>query len=129
MKKRNSLFFVMACACMIVVSCRHHRGNTSIAFSESDHYYSMKARFSDERTRDVEHYMDEMIGDQSNMSFVNSRIDGQIAFNDHTNFYIKKYDGYLQIKLDKDNNSADSYEKVRDMCQGIKRLLANRRRY
>ena len=127
MKKKTLLLFVVIC--MSVAGCRHyHRGNINISFSESDHYYSMKARFSRDRTRDVERYMDKMLGDQSNMSFVNTRVDGTIGLDDHTNFYIKKDAGYLQIKLDKDQNSADSYEKVRDMCQGIKRLLTNEER-
>ena len=52
--------------------------------------------------------MDESIGMKSNMSFINSRIDGQFALNDRTTFYIKKYPGFLQIKLDKDENSYES---------------------
>ena len=80
------------------------------ATQESDHYYSMNADFSKSKTRDVEEYMDNRIGTRSNMSFVNSRIDGTIALDDHTTFYIKKYPGYIEIKLDKDKNSGDAYE-------------------
>ena len=122
MKKQISLFFVMAC--IIVIGCRHNHHNTSITFNENDHYYSMKAWFSTNRARDVEYFMDERIGSQSDMSFVNTRLNGQLSFNDHTSFYIKKYPGYLQIKLNKDRNSDNSYLLIRDMCQGIKSLLA-----
>ena len=57
------------------------------------------------------------------MSFVNSRIDGTIALDDHTTFYIKKYPGKLEIKLNKDENSDEAYERVKSMCNGIKKLL------
>lgn len=121
MKKRVSLFIL---ACLVIASCRHHHGNTSISFSESDHYYSMKALFPKSKIRQVDHFMDRYIGNRSNMSFVNTRIDGQISLDDHTSFYIKKRSGYLFIKLDKDENSEESYKQVREMCQGIKALLA-----
>src|ERR1700704_5353193 len=121
MKKQTSLFFVMAC--MLVIGCRHH-GNTSISFTETKHFYSMEAWFNKSMTSDIEHYMDKRIGSESNMSFVNTRIDGRLSLEDQSTIYIKKYPGYLRIKLDKDENSGDSYERIRDMCEGIKRLLA-----
>ena len=83
----------------------------------------MNAYFNRNRTRDVDEYMDSKIGRRSNMSFVNSRIDGTIALDDHTTFYIKKYPGKLEIKLNKDENSDEAYERVKSMCNGIKKLL------
>ena len=58
------------------------------------------------------------------MSFVNSRIDGTIALDDHTIFYIKKYPGFIEIELDKDKNSDVAYRRIKSMCEGIKRVLA-----
>jgi len=121
MKKLPALFFAMAC--MIFLSCRRHNGNIDISYKESVHYYSMKAYFSKSKTRDVEKYMDDRIGSGSNMSFVNTRIDGQLALDDHTTFYIKKYPGLVEIKLDKDENSAEAYRRVKSMCEGIKTVV------
>ena len=67
--------------------------------------------------------MDTRIGTGSNMSFVNTRIDGQLALDDHTTFYIKKYAGFIQIKLDKDENSDEAYQKIKSMCEGIEKVL------
>jgi hypothetical protein len=89
----------------------------------------MVASFNANRTEAIEDYMDRELGEQSDMSFINTTIDGRIALNDHTSFYIKKYPGYLQIKLDKYENSGDSYRQVRDMCQGIKNILARKADY
>ena len=83
----------------------------------------MNADFSKSKTGAVEEYMDSTIGRRSNMSFVNSRIDGTLALDDHTTFYIKKYPGSIEIKLDKDKNSDEAYWHIKSMCEGIKKLL------
>jgi hypothetical protein len=107
-----------------LASCRwYDNGNTDISYSEGSHYYSMKAHFNKDKTRKVESYMDETIGDR-NMSFINTRVTGQLALDDHTIFYIKKYPGFLEIKLDKRENSYQSYKKIRVMCRGIKEVIS-----
>ena len=121
MKKQTALFF--AFVCFTLISCRHH-ANTSISLRESDHYFSMKAYFSENRTRDVEEYMDDKIGERSNMSFVNTRIDGQLSLDDRTQFYMKKSPGHVEIKLDKNENSNKSYQRIKSMCEGIKEVIA-----
>ena len=98
-------------------------GNINITLSESDQYYSMSARFSKSKTRNVEEYMDRRIGTRSNMSFVNSRINGKLALDDHKTFYIKKYPGLTKIKLDKDENSNEAYHRIKAMCEGIKKVI------
>ena len=123
MKKQTLLFYLL----MLVgfSSCRwHHHGYTDISYNESGHYYSMKAYFNKNKTRKVENYMDERIGDRSKFSFVSTRIDGQIALDDRTTFYIKKYPGQIKIRLNKYENSEASYERVREMCEGIKEILS-----
>lgn len=124
MKKLPALFFC-AIICMITVSsCRHSdNGNISLTLSESGQYYSMNARFSKSKTRDVEEYMDSTIGTKTNMSFVNSGINGKLALDEHTTFYIKKYPGRIKIKLDKDENSYEAYQRIRAMCEGIKKVI------
>ena len=117
------LFLFYALACTTFISCMHHDNDINITYSEFDHYYLMNAHFSKSKTRDVEKYMDGRIGGRSNTSFVNSRIDRNLALNDHTTFYIKKYPGYIEIKLDKNENSYDGYHRIKTMCQGIKKVL------
>jgi hypothetical protein len=83
----------------------------------------MKAHFNKSKTRDVEKYMDDCIGKRSSMSFVNTRIDGQIALEDHTTFYIRKYPGLIEIKLDKNENSDEAYQRIKLMCEGMKEVI------
>jgi hypothetical protein len=96
---KKQIFYVLMFASL--TSCGwYDNGNTDISYSEGSHYYSMKAHFNKNKTRKVESYMDQRIGDLSNMSFVNTRIAGQIALDDHTIFYIK-IPGLLEIKFNK----------------------------
>jgi hypothetical protein len=99
--------------------------NIDITYNNSDRYYSMKAKFSKRKTREVEEYMDSRIGNRTKMSFVNTRIDGTIALDDQTLFYINKSPGILTIKLDKDANSEEAYERIKSMCEGIKPIVTN----
>lgn len=106
------------------ISCGHlDHHNISIHVSESSHDYKFLAHYDKSKTRDVDEYMDDEIGRNSNMSFVNSQIDGKISLDDRTTFYIKKSPGHLQINFDKDENSTASYREIKKMAEGLKEVM------
>ncbi len=123
MKKLRPLFFALTC--ITVISCQPNDDNTSIAYRNTDRYYSMDARFSKSRTREVEEYMDRKIGRRSKISFVKTQLDGDIALDDQSKFYIRKSPGILRIKLDKHKNSEEAYYAIKSMCEGIKLVVTN----
>jgi hypothetical protein len=124
MKKLPVLFLYAIMCIFIPCSCVHNdKGHSSFSVSESDYDYSMTADFSKSKTRTVEEFMDYRIGRKSNMSFVNTRIDGRLALDDHTTFYIRKYPGFVKIKVDKEQNTTEGYQQIKAMCEGIKKLL------
>lgn len=120
MKRKSGVPVVLLCC--LFVSCRYH-GDLSLQYSESHDYYTMNAWFPENRTRAVEEYMNDQIGRRSNTSFTNTRIDGRIALDDHTTFFIEKFPGHLKIELDKRKNSEDSYREIKSLCEGIKETL------
>jgi hypothetical protein len=122
MKKLSIL--ILSLVCISLLSCRRFGHNTNIAYAETGHYYSMNAWFNKNKARAVDEFMNDRIGDRSNMSFVNTSIDGQITLADRTRFYIKKYPGHIEIKLDKQDNSSEAYHRIRSMCEGIKEVIA-----
>src|SRR5665213_2021963 len=124
--KKTSVFFFLFAIIIATTSCRENNGNISIKYKETEHSYSMKADFPESRAREVDDYMDNKIGNASNMSFTNTHIDGTLALDNHTTFYIKKSDGFLDITLDKDKNSDRNYREIKSMCEGIKKLLVNK---
>lgn len=122
----RKLAIVLGVIMFVTTSCNNSsNSNINITYSENDQYYSMVANFAKNKTRTVEKYMDYKLGHSSNMSFINSTIDGKIALDDHTNFYIKKIPGHIKIKLDKNENSPEAYSRVKAMCQGIKKVVIN----
>jgi len=124
MKKLTTiLFYLLACAAF--TSCLHNDHDISITFQDSEHEYSMKAYFPKSRTRDVAEYMNSSIGRKNNISFTNTQTDATLTLDDHTKFYIKKNPGFLEIKFNKDQNSDQSFEEIKSMCQGIKKELAH----
>jgi len=125
MKKLTALL----CATALIItasSCLHRNHSTSITYNESDHYYDMYASYGWNKTDAVDRYLTRMLG-RRNVSY-HSRINGTIALDDHTIFYIKKYPGILRIKFNKDENSYEAYENIKDMCEGIKDVLVDERR-
>jgi hypothetical protein len=123
--KKISLVFLSVAFLSMFISCDYFNDNHNISFNykETDHTYFMKAHFNKGSNRNVENYMDNRIGKKNNMSFVNSTIDGKLTLDDQTTFYIKKYPGTLEIKLDKDKNSNESYGEVKAMCEGLKQVV------
>jgi len=114
-------YVTLMCFCS---SCLiHHDGNTSISISESKDVYSMWAHYSKDKTKEIQRYIDKQVGRSNNISFVNTEMDATITLDDATKFYIKLFPGNLKIKLDKIQNSYQSYAEIKEMCMGIKAII------
>ena len=121
MKKLSILLFVLL-PVFIIISCGFPEGSISIKHSQYDHYYEMTAEFNPEKTTEVDRYLDKELS-AGDMSFVNTRMDGEITLDDKTTFYVKKSPGYLNIKFDKEKNSAEAFSKVKSVCEGINEVV------
>lgn len=124
MRKLSIILFCLF-ACAAITSCFHNAHDISITFQDSEVEYSMKAYFPKSRTRDVAEYMDSSIGRKNNISFTSTQTDATLTLNDHTKFYMKKNPGFLEIRFNKEQNSDESFEEIKFMCQGIKKELAH----
>ena len=106
-------------------SCyHHHHHDVSISIRESEREYQLSASFDESRTRQVQNYIDEYTGSNGIFRSGNVEIDATTTLEDNIRVYIKSHPGHLKIKFDKADNDEASYEKVKDMCEGIKELLA-----
>jgi len=121
--------FILIAASLILLnvlsSCYNYHSNddVSISIKEDDNEYRLSARFDDRKTRAIQNYICEF-AEQRNFFKAGHHIDGTVTLDDNTRVYIKSYEGHLKIKFDKEENSDESYEKVQEMCEGIKELLA-----
>lgn len=67
--------------------------------------------------------MNSELGDRNSVSFVNTRTDAMITLDDKTTFYMKSNPGELKIKLNKQDNSYESYTEIKDLCEGLKEIM------
>jgi hypothetical protein len=123
MQKLQALLYVIVC--LVVLSCHYSDKSISIIYSDSDQFYTMKANFNKSKTKAVERYMEKTIGTSSAVSFVNTNIDETIELNDRgrTKLHIEKSPGFLEIQMDKAENSEDSYYAIKSMCEEIKHVV------
>ncbi len=113
------LFFLVALS-----SCFHRYHHTSISISDSRDVYQLCASYDKNKTHKLQRLLDEDLRDDNEWSFKNSRVDETITLDDRTTFYMRLYPGELKIKLDKSENSEASCQKMKDVFEDIKYLLA-----
>jgi len=123
MKKLAIFFWVFVLLpALTIISCGFPDGSISIKHSQHSHYYEMTAKFSPDKTDEVDKYLNKELP-SGNMSFVNTEMDGEITLDDKTTFYIKKSPGYLHIKFDKEKNSVEAFSKVKSILEGINEVV------
>lgn len=122
-----SLFAIAALA-LFVVWAKHEisRRDTSITVSESKQNYLFEASYDAAKTAEVEYYINQHIRPDQLGGSENDYIDVNTRLDDDTHFYIRESPGRLRIKLDKGENTTASCNRIRNMCNGIKSLLADK---
>ncbi|GAB3502113.1 hypothetical protein [Emticicia fontis] len=124
MKKLFNLVLITVLSAGIFSSCRN-RGDISISHSESKDFYKFAAHFPEDRTKEVQRYLDDKLENGGDFSFENSRIDGTIALDNQMNFYIKMYPGNLKIEMNKSKNTYENYARMRKMGEEMGKVLTN----
>ena len=125
--------FLLPAGCLFLLfgfsACHVHHGNNhdlSVSVKESDDEYQFTASFDEDKTRKVQNFISGYTGE--NGLFKNGgnvEIDANTTLDDNAQIYIRCHPGRLKIKFDRDDNSAISYEHAKEMCEGIKDILAN----
>ncbi len=122
-------FFLIA-GCVLLLSAfsscyYHHSNDVAISVKEDEEEYRLSARFDDSKTRAVQNFIKDYTASGKIFKHgSHNKIDATLTLDDNTRFYIKSYDGVLKIKLNKEENSEESYERIKEMCEGVKELLA-----
>ncbi|GAB2629567.1 hypothetical protein GCM10027035_24700 [Emticicia sediminis] len=94
--------------------------NIKVAVSETKEEYRFEASFNEDKSEAVAQYMDEYLDQKI---FENAQVNAAMRLNDGTQIYAKTDDGEVKIRLNKQDNSRESYEKIKKMGEGIKRIL------
>ena len=116
------LFFIS-----VLSSCHWHHSShdVSVSINDDEDIYLFSARFDDSKTVAVERYIKQCTEDGHIFKYGgHGDMDATLTLDDNTRVYIRSREGRLKIKFNKEENSEESYERVKDMCEGIKELLA-----
>lgn len=110
---------------LLMSSCFHHHHRVSMSLSDREDAYEMHAVYRKNQAHMVQVYLDEHLLNNNFVSFKNEPVDEEITLDDQTTFYINAYPGELKIKIDKTENSEESYEKVKQICEDLRDRLAD----
>ncbi len=104
-------------------SCFHHRHDMSISVSDDENEYEMEADYRRNQSHAVQVYLNDHLLSNSNVSIRNGFVDDEITLDDETTFYINANPGELSIRINKNENSEESCERVKRICEDIKVII------
>lgn len=97
----------------------NHNGVT-VRVKESDDTYRLYARYASHKTERVHQYLRKEL---MNDLFRKRKVDADLTLEDRTRFHIKTSPGKLLIQFNKTENDYDSYFRIKQIGEGIKRRL------
>lgn len=102
-----------------LVSCNN--GDVNIAVKDEDDSFRFKAHFDD----DLSPYVSEFLNDHISPVRIDPEKDSKVVtvLPDQTRLTVESAPGELMIYLDKDENSRDSYHRVKNLCEGVKDVI------
>ncbi len=104
-------------------SCFHHRHDMSISVSDDEDEYEMDADYRRNKSHAVQVYLNDHLLSNSSVSIDNGFVDDEITLDDKTTFYINSNPGELRIRINKNENSEESCERVRQICEELKQII------
>jgi len=124
MRKRNLLYAGLILSVVILLSsCFHLHHGISISVNDDEDIYRMRASFDEDKTRAVQRIINAHLHGHHSLSVVHGYVDTDLTLDDGTSFHIKSKPGSLRINFDKTENSEESCERMKEMCEEIKNVL------
>ncbi len=99
--------------------------NQSISIKNNDVGYNFEASYPKKKTEKVVAYIEETLKDDALFTAPSDVKNMDIVLPDSTKFYLKAEPGFIVIDFKKQKNSLTSYQKMEELCKGIKELLSN----
>jgi hypothetical protein len=106
-------------------SCFHRHHDLSIHVSDDEDEFEMDADYRRNQSHKVQVYLNNHLLSNSNVSIRNGFADDEVTLDDKTTFYINSNPGELSIRINKNENSEESCERVRQICEELKEILAD----
>ena len=110
-------------AATLLASCHFRSHDIRISVKENEERFRFAASYPENKTGHVQQLINERIAPNSLFASANDYTDVTTVLQDQTRFHIKSSPGSLQIQLNKNENDAQSYQRVKNMCEAIKETL------
>lgn len=104
-------------------SCFHHHPDMSISVSDDEDEFEMDADYRRNQSHKVQVYLNDRLLTNSGVSIRNGFIDDEVILKDKTTFYINTNPGELNIRINKNENSEESCERIREICEELKVII------
>jgi hypothetical protein len=107
----------------VTFGCEMGAGSQSITVVNNESGYSFTAKYPKHKTDDVVTFLkDELAG---NKIFSNAEVKqkGDVILKDGSKFYFEIQPGYTKIDFKKRDNSEENFQKLTELCMGIKAVL------
>lgn len=116
------LLSILAITMLLLTACSKKQ-DVKITETNSDHSYKFVADYNREETVQMQQYMNRTLN--PNRIFVDHEddIDKEIKLADGTVFNLKSMPGALSIHIDGRKNSAEAVGRIKNMCEGIKKIV------
>lgn len=100
-----------------------NNGSTTAKISENETTYKLELSFNKNKVMDVYRYINSSIKPSSLFTSEDDRLDISTSLRDGTTFRIKAYRGELSITFDKRSNSPEAYNRIKELCEGVKKIV------
>jgi hypothetical protein len=123
----KKILFLFILPFLFFVSCKQRDSSTTrsdgmtVRVTETDHQFRFKAKFRKSKTEMIQHYISTKLGNQN--LFSDFKCNQEVLLADETKFYLNARLGYVEISLDKDENTEQSLEKLKRIGNSIKEKL------
>lgn len=124
--KKNTVSIVLGLVILSMMSsCFHLHHDISISVSDDEDEYEMEADYRKNQSHAVQVYLNNHLLNNRGVSIHNGFVDDEITLDDKTTFYINTNPGELSIRINKNENSEESCERVKQICEELKQILAD----
>lgn len=113
-----ALFAVWASGCNI----GNKSNSQSISITNSAEGYNFRASYPEGKSKSVVAYIEGALKD-NRIFDAGAKKNAEIVLGDGSRFFLKAYPGFIEIDFKKDKNSFTGYQKLKELCEGVKDTL------
>lgn len=120
----KKIFLIISLAVLTVTfGCEMGASNQSIVVVNNQKGYSFTVKYPKHKTEKVVSYLKNKLDDNKILGDAKGEQIGDVILKDGSNFHYEIHPGYAKIEFTKRDNSEVNFNKLTELCMGIKNEL------